>query len=83
LDFLHEYRPSDSKEAEVIIDKLLSRLSHVNPSVVFSTCKIIFRYMRYFQSQEIQTGLIKKMNHSMGTFQNFIDSKENRASLRL
>lgn len=41
MEFLSNYIPADSKEAEMIVERILPRLSHINPSVVFAAVKVV------------------------------------------
>ena len=50
MDYLTLYNPLDHKEAEMIIERVLPRLSHINPTVVFSAVKLIVKYMDSLQS---------------------------------
>jgi AP-1 complex subunit beta-1 len=53
MDYLINYIPDDSREAEGIIERVLPRLSHRNPAVVFSAVKVIVKFMDHITSQEI------------------------------
>jgi AP-1 complex subunit beta-1 len=41
LAALADYRPSDSKEAEHIVERVIPQFQHVNGSVVLSAIKVI------------------------------------------
>ena len=41
LTALGDYRPSDSKEAEHIVERVIPQFQHVNGSVVLSAIKVI------------------------------------------
>lgn len=43
----------------------LARLSHINPSVVFSTVKVILRYLDYLNDGELVKNLCKKITPSI------------------
>lgn len=45
MDYLVNYIPNDQKEAEMIIERILPRLSHINPAVVFSAIKLVIKYL--------------------------------------
>lgn len=45
LDSLSKYVPTDSREAEGIIERVSPRLQHANCAVVMSAVKVILRYM--------------------------------------
>lgn len=67
LDFLAQYSPVDAAEAELVIERVLPRLSHINPTVVFSTIKIILRYLDFLNDGELVKNLCKKVTPSIGT----------------
>ena len=45
LDSLSKYVPSDSREAEGIIERVTPRLQHANSAVVMSAVKVILKFM--------------------------------------
>lgn len=45
MDLLANYQPVDSEEGMLIIDRILPRLQHINPAVVFSALKLIVSMM--------------------------------------
>ncbi len=57
--------PSKQEEAESIIERIMPRLNHVNPSVVLSTIKVIVRYMDYFDSKEAVKSLSEKISSTI------------------
>jgi len=61
LDSLTEYKPSDSREAESIIERVIPRLQHANAAVVLSAVKIILLLMGHVQSTETIRHLHKKL----------------------
>jgi AP-1 complex subunit beta-1 len=61
LDSLTEYRPSDAREAESIIERVIPRLQHANAGVVLSAVKIILLLMGHVQSTETIRHLHKKL----------------------
>lgn len=48
LDCLATYEPRE-KEAETIIERVMPRLSHINPTVVLSSLKVIVTFMDYVE----------------------------------
>ncbi len=48
-----------------VIDKVIPRLSHINPSVVFGCIKLIIRYLDYLSSEDLIKNLIKKLAPSI------------------
>ena len=45
MDLLANYEPVDAEEAMLVIDRILPRLQHINPAVVFSALKLIVAMM--------------------------------------
>jgi vesicle coat complex subunit len=65
LECLADYVPADVKEAESIVDRVLPRLSHVNPSVVLTSVRVILKCMDHMTSAENIKALSKKIAPSM------------------
>ena len=65
LDFLCRYDPKSEEEAEMVVDRVLPRLSHINPSVVFGCIKLVVRYMDFMSSPELVKNLTKKIASSI------------------
>lgn len=65
LDYLCRYDPVSQEEAEMIIDRVLPRLSHINPSVVFGCIKLVVRYFDFLSNQELIKNLTKKIASSI------------------
>jgi vesicle coat complex subunit len=65
---LAQYRPSDSKEAADIVEKVVPRLQHVNAAVVLGAIKVIMVYFNYVIDEEVLNLLNKKLTPSLSTF---------------
>lgn len=52
LDALSKYIPSDSQEAESIMERISSRLAHRNAAVALSSIRLIMKYMDYLTDPE-------------------------------
>lgn len=65
LDYLCRYDPKSQDEAEMIVDRVLPRLSHINPSVVFGCIKLVVRYFDFMNNQELIKNLTKKIASSI------------------
>ena len=65
LDFLASYNPKTSEEAEMVIDRVIPRLSHINPSVVFAAVKVMVRYLDFLEGEELIKNLSKKIGTSI------------------
>jgi vesicle coat complex subunit len=59
---LSVYTPADSAEAESIIERILPRLSHINPSVVFAAIKIIVKYLDFIDNLDSIKSFTKKIS---------------------
>ncbi|CAG8530650.1 20588_t:CDS:10 [Rhizophagus irregularis] len=58
LTALADYRPSDSKEAEHIVERVIPQFQHVNGSVVLSAIKVVMIYMRIIKTDEMLLTLL-------------------------
>ena len=65
LDFLCKYTPQSEEEAEMIVDRILPRLSHINPAVIFGCIKVVVRYFDYLSNEELIKNLVKKLASSI------------------
>jgi len=61
LTALSRYTPEDSKEAEMIAERVTPRLNHANSAVVLAAVKVLMMYMEHIKSQETVKNLCKKM----------------------
>ena len=48
-----------------VIDRILPRLSHINPAVVFSTIRLIVCYLEFLTNEELIKNLVKKLGPSI------------------
>lgn len=60
LDILCDYKTENKRDSEYIIDRILPRLSHVNPAIVFTAIKCIVIHMMELDKELINL-LIKKL----------------------
>ena len=69
LDSLIKYEPSknSSEKAEKIIESVLPRLSHANPSVVLSAVKVILKFLDLIENVESVRHFSKKLSSSLMT----------------
>jgi vesicle coat complex subunit len=67
LDALTSFTPKKSKQAEDIIESVLPRLSHANPSVVMSAVKVILKFLDWIESIETVRNYCKKLSNSLMT----------------
>jgi len=61
LDSLALYNPSESREAESIIERVTPRLQHANSAVVLSAVKVMIKYMDLITNQDTLKALYRKM----------------------
>ncbi|RKP21083.1 hypothetical protein ROZALSC1DRAFT_27480, partial [Rozella allomycis CSF55] len=62
LDALIAFVPSNSKEAEMIVEKILPRLQHANSAVVMSSIKILLNFVdNYISNEELTRQVLKKV----------------------
>ena len=67
LDFVATYVPSDSQEAEGIIERVQSRLVHGNPAVALAVIKLIFKYLDYISNPEVIRTIGRKLTPPLVT----------------
>ncbi|KAI8074882.1 adaptin N terminal region-domain-containing protein [Gongronella butleri] len=75
LTAITDYRPSNGKEAEGIIDRVMPRLQHVNGAVVLAAIKVILANLRYthinnddgVSPDDFQTTIFRKMAPPLAT----------------
>jgi len=70
LDSLSLYSPSDTKEAEGIIERVIPRLQHANSAVVMSAVKVILRYLDEVTNQDSVRTVCKKLAPPLVTLLN-------------
>lgn len=68
LEALAGYKPVDGKEAEMIAERVLPRLQHVNSSVVLTAVKVLAVYLDHVQDQEALKNLTRKLSPPLGRF---------------
>ena len=49
----------------MVIDRVMPRLSHINPAVVFGAVKVIVRYLDFLEGEELIKNLSKKIGTSI------------------
>ena len=67
LDSLAVFSPKNAKQAEDIIESVLPRLNHVNPSVVMSAVKVVLKFLDWIESVENVRNFCKKVSNSLMT----------------
>jgi len=61
IDNLVNYVPQDSREAEDILERAGSRISHSNPGVVIATVRLIMKYLDYLTNPDLIRIYCKKL----------------------
>ncbi|KAF0694971.1 Aste57867_14194 [Aphanomyces stellatus] len=61
LDALANYVPTDSREAEGIIERVTPRLQHANSAVVLSAVKVIMKFLEKVSNADTERTLSRKM----------------------
>ena len=67
LDSLISYTPKKEKSAELIIESVLPRLAHANPSVVMSAIKVVLKFLDWIESPDNVRNFCKKVSNSLMT----------------
>lgn len=62
LEVLNEMKIEDPKLAEIIVDRCLSRLSHINPAVILSSIKVILKFTLVINNDQILQGICSKIS---------------------
>ena len=65
LDALISYNPKKPSHAEEIIEGVLPRLNHTNPSVVMSAIKVILKFMDHIDNIDKVRNYCKKISNSL------------------
>ena len=61
LDALARYVPSDTREAENIVERVTPRLVHQNPAVVLSAVKVVMMYLESITNAETVANFCRKL----------------------
>jgi len=65
LDALILYKPKKSSQAEEIIEGVLPRLNHTNPSVVMSAIKVVLKFLDHIDNIDKVRNYCKKISNSL------------------
>lgn len=58
--------PQDSKDAEVIADRIVVQLQHGNSAVTLTTIKVLLYLMNYIENRKLIEYICKKMGPPLG-----------------
>ena len=61
LDALARYAPSDTREAENIVERVTPRLVHQNPAVVLSAVKVVIMYLEAITNAETVANFCRRL----------------------
>jgi vesicle coat complex subunit len=61
LDAISSYKPQDSEEAQLMVERIIPRLQHANPAVVLAAVRINVALMPCLDSVDQRSYLINKM----------------------
>lgn len=67
MDALMTFVPQDSKDAEVIADRIVVQLQHGNSAVTLTTIKVLLYLMNYIENRKLIEYICKKMGPPLGT----------------
>ena len=65
MDILASQSLFPAKISELVIDRMLNRLSHINPAIILSASKVILKFSKSLENQKIVDGLCKKIANSL------------------
>ena len=63
------YVPQETRDAEVMGERIAVQLQHGNSAVVLTTIKVLLYLMNYMESRRLIDHLCKKMGPPLGTLQ--------------
>jgi len=61
---------SDAALAETIVDRVLSRLSHINPAIIMSAAKVILKYSLVLKNDKIIDAVCRKISSPLTSILN-------------
>ncbi len=67
LEGIAKYRPVDSSDAETIIERVIPRLSHVNPAVVLAAAKVVLKLLDSVSTPESVKKTTKRLSAPLVT----------------
>ena len=71
MDALLTFVPQESKDAEVIADRIIVQLQHGNSAVILTTIKVLLYLMNYIENRKLIDYICKKMGPPLGGFHYF------------
>ena len=68
--------PQESKEAEIISERIIVQLQHGNSAVILTTIKVLLYLMNYMENRKLIEYICKKMGPPLGTLEVFLNLSE-------
>jgi len=66
LDSLLRFVPDDTKDAEILAERIIVQMQHANSAVVLTTIKILLYLMNYMDNRNLIDHICKKMGPPLG-----------------
>lgn len=66
LDSLLRFVPDDTKDAEILAERITIQMQHANSAVVLTTIKILLYLMNYMDNRKLIDHICKKMGPPLG-----------------
>ena len=66
LDSLLRFVPDDTKDAEILAERIIVQMQHANSAVVLTTIKILLYLMNYMDNRKLVDHICKKMGPPLG-----------------
>lgn len=67
LKIILQYDTDEIDEIENILDSMLSRLSHINPAIVFYSSNVIIKFAKKLTDQTLYRGVLRKLSSPLGS----------------
>ena len=71
LEALMTFVPQESKEAEIIAERIIVQLQHGNSAVILTTIKVLLFLMNYMENRKLIEYVCKKMGPPLGEFTHY------------
>ena len=66
MDALMTFIPAETKEAEMIAERIIVQLQHGNSAVILTTIKVLLYLMNYMENRKLIEYICKKMGPPLG-----------------
>lgn len=68
LDSLMFFQPTDSKQAELLVERMTPRLQHSNPAVIMSLVRVMLHLINFIDSQKVIEVILGRVEAPLSTF---------------